>query len=458
MTNPAIQNKTKKIHLNFVGSGYLNFEGLKQKVKKNNLGIFQTTSTIKSAIENLTLENNHILIIPLKDRNELAHFIKLIQNDFLNYDKNKIIFFLILNFSLENKNDYLNKLPFVLFIESGLSIDKLYEIIKLQVNKFTFKSDLKKGLTTENQPSLMLFKSSTNSKTDISKQTTQSSQKQLIFNIDQKKIKEHKITQESTNKSKNSIVILSKPSEKSQNKNESLIKIENKNDRNDILTECFEEQKNHQLYGAELNWKVKTHVNNYDLNTNILSYNKIKQTGIEKIKEQLKSQDKNFFSSASLRRARVLFSLKLSQITPNNELLFKIPEDKVYRIQRRKHFRLKVFPDFLIYADLFTPSSVKKNTLRVYDVSIQGLSILVNEKTDRNILKYDQFKNSHLLIANRKIEIPEMQLKHITPLDGSKDKTIVGFELKNLSPMDSSFLEFFVFSKSIDYLSRITFL
>lgn len=165
----------------------------------------------------------------------------------------------------------------------------------------------------------------------------------------------------------------------------------------------------------------------------------------------LASSADQIFVSAGLRRMAVFFSVKLKEITFSDRTMQFAPPESIYRIQRRKAFRLPIPHDqpFLI--------NVRNvGELRVRDISSTGICIIHPGVVDSQVFFPGQILPELAIEVDNQVlqcpaEIRWIKTKH-TP--EGKPFAEIGAQFFDLNSSIAELIRLYVFEESLKYLQK----
>lgn len=174
--------------------------------------------------------------------------------------------------------------------------------------------------------------------------------------------------------------------------------------------------------------------------------------GFKAVVTQLEKPE--IFFSVSLARANVFFKCDLIGITAK-EIRFTAPK-ALYKVQRRKSFRLPIPDGYVVYAEfddpLFPETRQKK---KLIDISAGGVSFYTNIEDQGRYTQGQQLKQFSFKIKNRDIQCIG-EVRHSNMLSGRTRShgVKVGVQFKGLRVADVQFIAAYVFEESRKYFTK----
>ncbi|MGE0615201.1 MAG: flagellar brake protein [Bacteriovoracia bacterium] len=174
------------------------------------------------------------------------------------------------------------------------------------------------------------------------------------------------------------------------------------------------------------------------------------------IRELQKIKDPSCYFSVSLTRANIFFKTKFKDINQEG-LAFEYPE-QIYKVQRRKDFRMPVPDGYAIKIEvedpLFPENKLQK---KVYDISAGGISFIVKTDEEAMFTVGLKLRNIRFQVRSRDIKC-DAEVKHIKMMTNTRDAkppgVKIGLQLQNLKPADAQHIASYVFEESRKYFSR----
>lgn len=170
--------------------------------------------------------------------------------------------------------------------------------------------------------------------------------------------------------------------------------------------------------------------------------------------ELAKLGERELYFSVSTPRANIFFKAEFAGFDDAG-LKFRHPK-KVYKVQRRKDFRMRIPDGHVIKLQLTDPLD-ERATLnkKIYDLSASGLSFIVTEEEEALFSEELILQNLTFTVKARTFQThAEVRHKRAMPEESRHKGYKVGVLFKGLSSLESQFLAQYVFEESRKFFSR----
>lgn len=199
------------------------------------------------------------------------------------------------------------------------------------------------------------------------------------------------------------------------------------------------------------------------VNTHLASANDIddkltvwvpKEHDLAALSAALAQAPENSYFSVSTSRANVLFRAKFLGVD-GESLLFAFPQE-MFKIQRRKSFRLPIPDGYVVKVDFRDPVlPAHRLSRRVFDISAGGLSFLTPLDEEPMFRQGTKLVAMTFKLKGRDLAV-EAEIRHSREVKTAKVPTLkVGCEFTQIRPGDSQYIAAYVFEESRKYLSKL---
>jgi c-di-GMP-binding flagellar brake protein YcgR len=196
----------------------------------------------------------------------------------------------------------------------------------------------------------------------------------------------------------------------------------------------------------------KSEFKRFHSKSNILTFST--PTGLSKkrlLEEDAQGKSVDFLFSLQLTRGQIFFKSTLVGIDAMG-LKFICPE-KIYRIQRRGEYRLKI-PKWEKYTIQFRhPARPEtRHVFRIVDISASGMAFVL-PKSEASLLKLsDTIPRAGFIIRSKRIYV-SFEVRYSKISEGYLKGTMVGVKFLQIQQTDSQYIASFVFDESRKYFS-----
>ncbi len=423
-------NSHSSVSYFFVQSMSVKLVNLKDKLSKTFGVSIQIFKSFDLAYEESLKQKKTYLFFELPTSEWIRQFFLELRSKyslFVSSDQLKLILFCKLD-EIGVREGY-SEFEFLSILEKNISVFDQIDFLKNSIPELINfkKSNNKKG------QGVFLFKGGDSKEViDLNKK----SQNQKISTTEQVNVIE--------NKEKFAFFDQEKAKEKGAN---FIVPISDNAEREFTIQECFEPDQKHNIFPISLKWKLRLKVLFFDIQSKQFVYSISNKSQFEKISSESKNLRNSFFCSVSLPRARILFLLSLNKIE-NEKVQFNFNIENINKVQRRKHFRFKVYE----LKNIFLMQNNMK--FKVFDISMGGLSVVVDAENEIFFNNKNSFKNMILDIEGKKINIPNLFMRHQSNMEECHDKRVLGLEIDGLSSEDVYFIQYYIFKNNVDYLKK----
>ncbi len=172
-------------------------------------------------------------------------------------------------------------------------------------------------------------------------------------------------------------------------------------------------------------------------------------------REIAKSPEAECYFSVALTTAHVFFHTRYLGYDPIEGLKFAAPE-KVYKVQRRKDFRLPIPDGYLIKMECAHPSDASATfTKKIFDISPGGMSVILDDVEDVLFHEGLFLTGISFRVRGRRIAT-DAEVRYMKPiLFHARLKGIkMGMQFLNLDRKDYEFIKSYVNEESRKYFSK----
>jgi hypothetical protein len=168
----------------------------------------------------------------------------------------------------------------------------------------------------------------------------------------------------------------------------------------------------------------------------------------------LKSGNLDIYFSVSISRANLFFKAELLGFEPG-AFRFKFPRE-VYKVQRRKDFRLPVPDGYTVYVDLPDPTlKGVRYKRKILDISAGGIAVLGTLEEEAVYAVGQKLENVKFKLRTRDITIHcEVRYVKSYSITGKNLGVKIGLQFINLKNSEAQFIAAYVFEESRKYLTK----